>query len=261
VGLEVDPSRRLGDLKYPESPRTRKLSQDEIGWYLKGLAQEKSRTIRRGLLVLLLTAARISEVVLAGAEEVIDGTWTIPAERSKNHTAHTIKLGPWGQALMVTEGAWIFKADRSDGPRKTGWYEARTRIHERMIAYAGKRLDRFCPHDLRRTARSNTKRLKVDFETAEAMLNHLKTGMERIYDGYELEEEKAAWFLKWETEIAQIARDHGLARILEVADPIFSITSPVAVPSIIEWQGRSSATPSGMTITAGRMTPLLRSPA
>jgi hypothetical protein len=156
---------------------------------------------------------------------------------------------------MVTEGAWIFKADRSDGPRKTGWYEARTRIHERMIAYAGKRLDRFCPHDLRRTARSNTKRLKVDFETAEAMLNHLKTGMERIYDGYELEEEKAAWFLKWETEIAQIARDHGLARILEVADPIFSITSPVAVPSIIEWQGRSSATPSGMTITAGRMTP------
>jgi hypothetical protein len=75
--------------------------------------------------VLLLTAARISEVVLAGAEEVIDGTWTIPAARSKNHTAHTIKLGPWGQALMATEGAWIFKADRSDGPRKTGWYSDR----------------------------------------------------------------------------------------------------------------------------------------
>jgi hypothetical protein len=26
---------------------------------------------------------------------------------------------------MATEGAWIFKADRSDGPRKTGWYSDR----------------------------------------------------------------------------------------------------------------------------------------
>jgi hypothetical protein len=60
------------------------------------------------------------------------------------------------------------------------------------------------------------KRLKVDFETAEAMLNHLKSGMERIYDGYELEDEKVAWSLKWEREVADIARKAGVADRLEV---------------------------------------------
>ncbi|WP_343611083.1 Arm DNA-binding domain-containing protein [Novosphingobium sp.] len=36
IGLKVDPSKQLGDLKFPEKPRTRKLCQDEIAWYLKG---------------------------------------------------------------------------------------------------------------------------------------------------------------------------------------------------------------------------------
>ena len=47
-------------------------------------------------------------------------------------------------------------------------------------------------------------------------MNHLRSGMERIYDGYELEEEKAAWFLLWEREIAGIARRIGVADALGV---------------------------------------------
>jgi hypothetical protein len=60
--------------------------------------------------------------------------------------------------------------------------------------------------------------LKVDFETAEAMLNHVKKGLERTYDTYELEDEKQAWFLTWETEIAGIAQKAGVAKALGVAD-------------------------------------------
>ena len=88
----------------------------------------------------------------------------------------------------------------------------------RMEALAGRPIERFTPHDFRRTSRSNTKRLKVDFETAEAMLNHVKRGMERTYDTYELEEEKRAWFLKWENEIAMTARRVGVAEALGVPD-------------------------------------------
>jgi hypothetical protein len=33
----------------------------------------------------------------------------------------------------------------------------------------------------------HTKRLKVDFEIAEAMLNHVKRGLERTYDQYEFD--------------------------------------------------------------------------
>jgi len=39
VGLENDPSRRLGDLKHPEKPRQRKLDLEEIGWFLHAVVQ------------------------------------------------------------------------------------------------------------------------------------------------------------------------------------------------------------------------------
>jgi integrase len=50
-------------------------------------------------------------------------------------------------------------------------------LHAAMTAFqklAGRPIERFTPHDFRRTARSNTKRLNVDYDTAEAMMNHLK---------------------------------------------------------------------------------------
>jgi integrase len=118
---------------------------------------------------------------------------------------------------MLSNSEWAFPAPKRDGPRsRSAWYKARDRVKKRMEALAGQALERFTPHDFRRTSRSNTKRLKVDFETAEAMLNHVKKGMERTYDTYELEEEKRAWFLKWENEIAMIARCVGVADELGV---------------------------------------------
>lgn len=214
VGLEHDPARRLGDLRFVETPRSRKLGLDELEWFLRGLADER-RDIRRGMLLWLLTATRFSELVWAKSSELEGGVWTIPAERSKNHQAHRIALGPWGQALFRSEGEWVFPADKVEGPRTQGWYEARDRILQRMSKIAGKPVARFTPHDFRRTARSNTKRLNVDYETAEAMLNHMKTGLERIYDRYDLEEEKRRWFLMWETEIVQLARRAGVAGLLD----------------------------------------------
>ena len=218
VGLEYDPSRRLGDLRFPEPPRTRKLSMVELEWYLKALVDEP-RWVQRGMLLWLLTAARISEVAAAKSAEVVNGVWTIPALRSKNSFAHSIALGPWGRSLIHSDQEWVFPATRIDGPRNNSvWYKARDRVLARMALIAGHPVERFTPHDFRRTARSNTKRLQVDFETAEAMLNHLRSGMERIYDGYELEEEKKAWFLKWEQEIAAIAKRAGVAEALGVPD-------------------------------------------
>jgi integrase len=188
VGLEADPSRRLGDLRFPETGRSRKFSLQEIEWFLRALVDEQ-RFVQRGMLLWLLTAARISEVVRAKSAETVDGVWTIPSPRAKNSSAHRIALGPWGRSLIA-----------------------------RMSELAGYTIEHFTPHDFRRTARSNTKRLKVDYETAEAMLNHLKKGLERTYDLYELEDEKRAWFLKWEQEIAGIARCAGIAEALGVPD-------------------------------------------
>jgi integrase len=219
VGIEVDPSHRLADLRFPETGRTRTLSLDEIGLLLQGLVDENA-PFRRGMLLWLLTAARLSEVVQARTEEMVHGVWTIPAQRVKNSVEHTIALGPWGQALMRSDSEWVFPAPKIDGPySKNCWYKARNRVRKRMEVLAGRSIERFTPHDFRRTARSNTKRLKVDYETAEAMLNHVKKGLERTYDCYELEDEKRAWFLTWEMEIARIARGAGVAEALQVPPP------------------------------------------
>jgi integrase len=207
VGLEVDPSHRLGDLRFPESPRSRKLGRQELSWFLQALVEEEF-VYRRGMLLWLLTAARLAEVSEARAEELSDGVWTIPASRTKNSVEHSIPLGPWGWGLMQSNGGWLFPAIRGDGAlSRNSWYKARDRVKKRMEQIAGRPVDRFTPHDFRRTSRSNTKRLRIDFETAEAMLNHVKKGLERTYDTYELEEEKRAGFLKWEQEVADIARE------------------------------------------------------
>lgn len=242
VGLEVDPSRRLGDLRFPEMERSRKLSLLELEWFLKALVDEP-RWVQRGMLLWLLTAARISEVIRAKSAEVVDGIWTIPASRVKNSFSHSIALGPWGRSLMRSDSEWIFSAPRVEGPRnRSVWYKARDRVLARMMSISGQPIEKFTPHDFRRTARSNTKRLKVDFETAEAMMNHLRAGMERIYDSYELEEEKAAWFLKWEQEVAAIAERAGVAKALSVPEtdtPRIQISVTLELPQGARVQPRT----------------------
>ncbi|MBW8783019.1 MAG: hypothetical protein JF599_14230, partial [Verrucomicrobia bacterium] len=185
VGLPENPARRLSDLRFPETPRSRKLSLDEIGWFLRAVALEPLQ-FRRGWLLWLLTAVRRNELTEGRSSEVEQGVWTIPSERSKNGVEHVIALGPWGASLIRSENEWIVPNERGDGPRIWGWPKSRDRILARMTEYAGRTIRRFSPHDCRRTVRSNTKRLRVDYETAEAMLNHTKKGLERTYDAYEL---------------------------------------------------------------------------
>lgn len=189
VALEVDPARRLG---FPEVPRSRRLALQEIAWFLQALVEEECH-YQRGMLLWLLAAARLAEVCEARSEELCDGVWTIPASRTKNSVEHRVALGPWGWSLMQSDSDWVFPAPKLDGPRSRNcWYVARNRVRKRMELAAGRPIERFTPHDFRRTCRSNTKRLRVDFETAEAMLNHVKKGLERTYDTYELEDEKRA---------------------------------------------------------------------
>lgn len=240
VGLEIDPSRRLGDLRFPETARSRKLSLDEIDWFLKALVAEP-RHFQRGMLLWLLTAARIAEVAYAKTEEISYGVWTIPSERVKNSTEHSIALGPWGLSLMASDSKWVFPAEKIDAPRnKSVWYKARDRVRDRMATMAGRPIERFTPHDFRRTARSNTKRLKVDYDTAEAMLNHVKKGLERTYDLYEMEEEKRAWFLMWEQEIASIARRAEVAEALGVPPEEAPDAQPTLPPELKPTRGRAS---------------------
>lgn len=216
ISLPSNPAARLTDLRFPEKPRKRSLSLEEIALFLRALVPEP-RLYQRAMLIWLLTAARLREVINARSDEFWDGVWTIPEDRTKNSRVHRIALGPWGQSLVSCNTEWLFQSEKVDGPRVSkGFYAAKKRIIAEMSRLAGRAIEVWTPHDLRRTARSNTKRLDVDFETAEAMLNHTKTGLERTYDGYALDDEKRDWFYRWEEEVARIAIEAGVAEALGV---------------------------------------------
>lgn len=218
ISLKESPATSLNAYYFPSKPRSRFLSHDEITLFLRALALEE-RFHRRALLLLLLTGCRKDEVVAAPASEIEGDVWTIPPERAKNGCTHRIPLAPWTRSLTDTNEQWLFPSDRVEGrPMLWGWYKVLARVIKRMSEIGGKPVSHFRLHDLRRTMRSNTKRLKIDFETAEAMLNHKKKGLEGIYDGYDLFDEKKEGFARWETFIVGLAVTAGIAKELSIPD-------------------------------------------
>jgi hypothetical protein len=87
-----------------------------------------------------------------------------------------------------------------------------------MEEFAKADIPHFTYHDLRRTLRSNTKRLKIDPEVAEAMLNHKKQGLNEIYDGYDFFDEKRDGYARWETFLVGLAIGANLFEVLSIPD-------------------------------------------
>jgi integrase len=215
--LKANPAVTLEANYYPSKPRARHLSHEELRLLLQALAVE-GRTYQRAILLLLLTGCRKEEVLGAAAAEVSDGVWSIPAARTKNSQIHRIPLSPWGRSLVATNHRWLIPSSRRDGPMLAGWYKVLVRIKARMEQIAQRQIPHFTYHDLRRTLRSNTKRLKIDRETAEAMLNHKKPGLDEVYDGYDLYDEKLDGFARWESFLVKLAISAELFEPLSIPD-------------------------------------------
>jgi len=98
------------------------------------------------------------------------GTWTLPAERAKNHRAHTITLP--APALEIIKSVprgdrdTIF-GDAADG--FSGWAYAKADLDGRL---AGAAVKPWRLHDLRRTTATGMINLGVEPHHVEAVLNH-----------------------------------------------------------------------------------------
>ncbi|THD35025.1 MAG: DUF4102 domain-containing protein [Sphingomonas sp.] len=250
IVLKADPAISLDAYYYKQTKRDRFLSHDEIGWLLAALADEE-RIYQRAILLLLLTALRRDEVLGAAMSEIAGSVWTIPGPRMKNHITHEVYLGAWGTALARTNDAWLIASDRKDGPRMDGWYKIRNRVAKRMAKIAGQSIPAWTYHDFRRTFRSNAKRLGIDYDTAEAVIAHKKTGLTEVYDRYDLADEKRDAYAKWEAFLIDIAVKVGVADRLGV--PERAITLETAKPST-----RDDATPSFASVPDSPPNPQLR---
>lgn len=127
--------------------------------------QGKKAVSNLALRFLMLTCARTSEVRLARFDEIKDGVWLIPAERTKTGKEHRVPLGKEALAIVEAcgEGEYLFPALRgapisdmamSKFMRENG-YEAR-------------------PHGFRATFRTwAEEQTDAEHETKEAALGHI----------------------------------------------------------------------------------------
>jgi integrase len=182
----------------PERQRERVLTPDELRAVWQALDDEDRHTAALFRLY-LLTAQRGGELRTMQWPDIdlTTGWWTIPAERAKNGLAHRVPLSP--QALTVLRNVsredgvlWVFPTTRgSASGYRARIYDAVDRIKERS------RVD-FVPHDLRRTvATFLTSELGVSRLVVSKLLNHIETGVTKVYDRASYDREKQAALVAW----------------------------------------------------------------
>jgi integrase len=176
--------------------------------------------------LLLLSGLRLNEVAQATWAEfdLANREWVIPASRMKGTNSkarpHVVPLTDDMMGILEAlprfkRGEFLFSTRFGERPIHLG-SKSKTRLDARMLrslrALARMRrhdLDKvklasWTCHDLRRCVRSGMSRLRVDRDVAEAVLAHVKAGVEGVYDRYDLLDEKRDAFERWGTRLRSI---------------------------------------------------------
>jgi integrase len=190
------------DRPAPATKRPRYLSVDEIRWFWQA-CDKIEPPFRQAVRLLLLSGQRLNEV--AGMRDgELDTIWTIPGGRTKNHREHKVHLPP----LIRDQIASVPRIDGTDYVFTTtgrspisGWSKTKGRLDTAMQVIAAKEKGTFRPwqfHDLRRTLSTHmNEQLGVDPFIVEAILNHMKPGIEAVYNRAEFLAKRKKALERW----------------------------------------------------------------
>jgi integrase len=158
--------------------------------------------------LLLLTGCRREELAgLLWSEINLDtGVLTISGTRTKNHRTLELMLPPLAVEILRSIPR---RADRDYvfGSGRTGFSAfsySMMALNSRIVEAEGRALPRFVLHDLRRTYRSGLGRLGVRPDIAELCINHVKGGVEAIYDRYRYQREIKAALQLWASHVEAV---------------------------------------------------------
>jgi integrase len=153
--------------KRTETARDRVLSDGELKRVWTALGNDDFGNVIR---LLTLTGQRADEIAGLRWNEVIDGSVSLPAERTKNRRAHTVPLSkPAKEILTGVERNNRVHVFGRDDTGFSGFSKAKERLDEKL----GDTVAPWRVHDLRRTAASGMQRLGVRVEVIERALNHV----------------------------------------------------------------------------------------
>ena len=199
-----------------ETPRSRALSDQELGALLRGLDEIFQRAPRTAAVirVALHTAARRGEI--SGARwadiDLKGGTWRIPAEDAKEGVECFNALTP--KAVEIFKGLkksagksrWVFPDEEGNGPLDPRLVTRSIARHQSLLVEIG--VSPFTLHDIRRTVRTGLAKLGVLPHIAERVLNHAQPGIAGVYDRYAYLPEKRDALDKWAAHLAALEATH-----------------------------------------------------
>jgi integrase len=230
-GLDRNPLDRVRKARRFGSParRDRALSDEELSALT--LAIERLPVPhRQAYQVLLHSGLRLNEVARARWSEIEAETWAIPASRMKGRNsgqgqarAHVVPLTPALRQMFDAiprgkQGEYVFSVQSGAAPIAAGSARIKAALDSEMLAILRQRaaargespakvaLRPWRNHDVRRTCRSTLSRLRIDPDTAEAVLAHCRPGIKGVYDVWERYDEKREALFAWSKFLADLIR-------------------------------------------------------
>jgi integrase len=206
---EANPVLATNDPAEGIKPRERVLSDRELTVVWRACLDDDFGRIVR---LLILTGCRREEIGgLKWSEIDFDiSVMTIPGERTKNHKSHSLCLPSVAMDILratpVKLGRDFVFGTRGDA--YSAWSYSMLALNSRITAIEGKPLPHWTLHDLRRTMRTGLGRLGVQPHIAERAVNHIKGGVEAIYDRYRYEREITAALAVWADHVLPLV-NHG----------------------------------------------------
>lgn len=219
----------------PINRKDRHFDEDETRLFWKNIdACRISEDVCRALKLILVTAQRPGEITGMHTREIKGKWWTIPVERSKNKQAHHVYLTQTALDLIgplevfdkdtkkMKPTGYILKCphDKKDQPiGSTSLDHAVLRNLALPVMLNGEQIydkagepvtenklgvDKFTPHDLRRTAATFLSKIGFMDEIIDAVLNHTKQGVIRTYNINRYDKEIQMALSAWERKLNSI---------------------------------------------------------
>lgn len=214
--LDVNPA---AGIRRPtaEKSRDRVLGEDEIRifWERVPTRMRMSESVRVALRLILILGQRPGETCsMEWAElDLKRGWWELPREKTKSDRVHRVPL----TALAIEQITNQPQGDRWVFPSMNGQPLKRLALSHairRNLEHFG--LERWTPHDLRRSCASHLAAVGVDRFIIERILNHSDNTVGGIYDRYSYDDQKRRALEKWERKLRSIIGTPPAAKVVSI---------------------------------------------
>jgi integrase len=194
-----------------ERPCDRVLSEDEIRAIWTALDSEQP-IIAATFRLRLVTAQRGGEVHAMRWKDIDGEWWTIPSEFSKNRLSHRVPLSPEALAIIEDVRRLTDEEDAKAKRQRSEWVFPKPRDRAEHVYAVQQVAERvraaskvsYRAHDLRRTSASMMAAMGVPRLVIGKILNHVESGVTRVYDRYSYDREKREALNAWGARLSSI---------------------------------------------------------